>query len=105
MIEFIDYNEKAKMLLSLVRAGLSIREACEVVELKYNQGSYILKRAGVKRSELNLQRTRKVRSGKAWIEKATKLLKQGATPEEVSILTGLSLSRVVRWAKWPPYQI
>jgi len=105
MIKFIDRNEKTKMLLSLMRSGFSIREACEVVELKYSQGSYALKRAGVTRTELQAQRNTKIRPGKVWIDKAIKLLKQGATPEEVALLTQVSLSWLVRWAKWPPYRI
>lgn len=105
MLEFIDRNKKTRMFLSLLRAGFNIREACEVVELKYSQGAYALKRAGVTRAEVQTQEKIKTRPKKAQVAQAIKLLKDGATPEEVALLTKVSLSWLVRWSKWPPYHI
>lgn len=88
----VDSSRKVSFLRKLVAARLSMQTACDLLVIKYNRGVYLLSKQGGKKAatELRKRYTQLAHPSIVRIRTANRLLRQGATLDEVLFLTGVS---------------
>ncbi|WP_084059101.1 hypothetical protein [Desulfacinum hydrothermale] len=95
MFIYVTRRTKETLLLELLKSGMSVKLACDLLAMKVPHAMYILRTKNLKSHDLKKMYNVKSPTKKTLSQALEMLLRYGATPEEVRILLGLKPSAVI----------